>query len=153
MLVSHDNLEEMIATMEEYFHTANTGGLIYEFVNDTIGFGHWLSEWVEYPRDAFFTSLTNYIYNFQVTQISEGNPSQMTFTSDRSQFPELMGISIDGMMGPDVNLAEVIFSTGWGEDGQGEALLFIGQDPCGKYYWIATLYFSIPFDDFDNMTE
>jgi hypothetical protein len=39
------------------------------------------------------------------------------------------------MFGPDVNVAEIIYSEGWGEDGKGAALLYIARDEAGKFYW------------------
>jgi hypothetical protein len=61
--------------------------------------------------------------------------SKLTFTTDRSQFPGLYGMPPENMFGPDLKVALVIYSTGWDQDGQGEALLFIAENANGEYYW------------------
>ncbi|NJN53502.1 MAG: hypothetical protein HC804_01355 [Anaerolineae bacterium] len=44
------------------------------------------------------------------------------------------------LMGPDVNVVDVLHSTHWGEDGQGEAILFIIQREDEQFRWHATIY-------------
>ena len=60
--------------------------------------------------------------------------SSLTFTTDRAQFPPLMGVSPEGMFGPDVNVAMVIYSEGWEQDGLGAALLFVVEEADGTTY-------------------
>jgi hypothetical protein len=144
--VSFASVEELAAGLEENFHKANTGGLIYDYMNETIAVGLWQSEGQEYSRDAFFGLLANTYYSYQVQSIVEGQPSQMTFTTDRDEFPPLMGIAPETMFGPDADIAEVIYSEGWGQDGLGAALLFIAEDDCGRFYWHGLVYSDQHFD-------
>jgi len=144
--LSFSSVEELSSGLEENFHKANTGGLIYDYVNEPFAVGLWRSEGQEIGRNEFFGLLANSYYNYQVESIAEGKPSQMTFTTDRSQFPSLMGIPAETMFGPDVKIAEVIYSEGWGQDGLGAALLYIAEDDCGRYYWHGLVYSNEHFD-------
>lgn len=38
------------------------------------------------------------------------------------------------------NATGFVFTTGWGEDGQDEAILVINQDATGRYFWQGILY-------------
>ena len=42
-------------------------------------------------------------------------------------------------VGPDVELAKAVSASGWGLDGKGEALLFIGRRPDGSLFWQGVL--------------
>ena len=66
--------------------------------------------------------------------------SGLTFTVDRGQFPDLYGMPPENMFGPDLNIALLIYSQGWGQDGQGEALLFIAENANGEYYWHGIIF-------------
>ena len=70
----------------------------------------------------------------------------MPFTTVLSQFPPLAGQPPAGLLGPEVNIVLVIYSEGWGPDGQGAALLFIAQDQAGKFYWPGMVYSPEHFD-------
>lgn len=50
-------------------------------------------------------------------------------------FPELEGMPPEGMFGLDMNFALVIYSEGWGLDGQGGSLLFFTQNEDGSHSW------------------
>jgi hypothetical protein len=69
----------------------------------------------------------------------------LTFTTDRSRFPPLQGIPPERMFGPDVDVALIIYSEGWGGDGDGAALLYIAQDG-GVYTWHSMVYSHVHFD-------
>ena len=43
--------------------------------------------------------------------------------------PDIPGFNPEAFVGPHAELAKAIFATGWGLDGPGEALLFIGRRP------------------------
>jgi hypothetical protein len=144
--VGFASVEELSSGLEAYIHQANTGGLIYEYINDSIDFAIWGSEGQEYGRDEFFGRLASSYYSFHANNVAEGEPSQMTFTTDRGQFPPLMGTPAETMFGPHVTIAEVIYSEGWGQDGLGAALLFIAEDDCGGFYWHGLVYSNEYFD-------
>lgn len=44
------------------------------------------------------------------------------------------------MLGPDVQIVSVLYSTGWGPTGADDALLFIAELDNGQYAWLAFLY-------------
>ena len=50
-------------------------------------------------------------------------------------FPELEGMPLEDMFGPDVNIVLVVSSEGWGLDGQGGSLLFFTQNEDGSHSW------------------
>jgi hypothetical protein len=70
----------------------------------------------------------------------------MAFTTVPGQFPPLAGQSAAELLGPDHNIVLVIYSEGWGLDGQGAALLFIAQNQAGRYYLPGMVYSSGHFD-------
>ena len=144
--VSFASLEELTSGLEENFHKANTGGLIFDYMNESIAVAIWRSEGQEYGRNDFGTLLANSYYNYQTINVAEGKLSQLTFTTDRSRFPPLMGIPAEIMFGPYVHIAEVIYSEGWGQDGLGAALLFIAENDCGRFYWHGLVYSPEHFD-------
>jgi hypothetical protein len=135
MANSFDTVEEVANILQEYLTTGNTGGLVYELGRDPMPLGYWASEGVSLAPNDFFTALANSFLVGNLTALAEGKPSILSFTTDRNQFPPLMGMDLDNLFGPDVNITQVILVEGWGQDGQTVALLFIAQDDCGKYYW------------------
>jgi hypothetical protein len=50
------------------------------------------------------------------------------------------------MLAPEIDLAMVIYSEGWGEDGNGAAILFITEDSAGDFYWYGMLIAPGHFD-------
>ncbi len=144
--LSFVSVEELTAGLEENFHKANTGGLIFDYVNEPFAVANWQSEGQEFGRNEFFGLLASSYYSYQAESIAEGKPSQMTFTTDRSQFPPLMGAPADTMFGPDVTIAGVIYSEGWGQAGRGAALFFIAEDDCGRFYWHGLVFSTEHFD-------
>ncbi len=72
--------------------------------------------------------------------------SPITFTTDREKFPPLAGIQPERMFGPEVDIAQVIYSEGWEPDGAGAALLFIALDVSGDYTWHGMVYSDGHFD-------
>jgi hypothetical protein len=74
------------------------------------------------PNDA-----PQQIYNY----LPEG--AQVQHITDT--FPTLDGIDPTQMFGPDVAVEDVLYTTGWGDDGSGEALIFIARDANDELYW------------------
>jgi hypothetical protein len=70
----------------------------------------------------------------------------LTFTADRSQFPFLAGTPPETLFGPELNIAIILYSEGWGRQGAGSALLYIVQDESGGYRWAALAYSDGHFD-------
>ena len=89
--------------------------------------GYWQSE----GRIGTPAEITEELDQYHLPSDSSG----LTFTVDRSHFPDLYGMPPENMFGPDLNVALVVYSTGWGQDGQGETLLYIAEDANGEYFW------------------
>ncbi len=116
--------------------TASTQAL-GSYMAETFLIGYWQSEGVELSREAA---------TLEVQQMLPANPSQLTFTTDRNLFPGLNGVTPEQLVNPEINIAEVIYSEGWGTDQQGKALLYIAQDDSGKYYFYGMVFSYQPFD-------
>jgi hypothetical protein len=52
----------------------------------------------------------------------------------------------ENMYGPNVKVTRVVYSEGWGVDGQDSALLYFAQDQCGGYYWHGLVFSHGHFD-------
>lgn len=134
------SLDFLVTNVETYLQDRNTGGLRWEyFIHDPMTIGYWQSEGQTLTPDEFANTLTNSLYNASTL-------GGMTFTTDRAQFPPLFGTPPENYIAPDVTLAEIVYSEGWGEDNNNAALLFFAQDDCGGYYWYGLLYANGYFD-------
>ncbi|HSM69649.1 MAG TPA: hypothetical protein VK830_08035, partial [Xanthomonadales bacterium] len=112
---------------------------LHGYMADPFALGYWASEFRSASPPEITTELAQY-------RLPADPASAMTFTTDRGQFPPLGGMPVEGMFGPDVNIAQVIYSEGWGQDGAGAALLFIAQNDSGAYYWHSMIYSDGHFD-------
>ena len=72
--------------------------------------------------------------------------SGLTFTVDREKFPYMYGMPPENMFGPDLNVVLVIYSQGWGQDEQGEAMLLIAENANGEYYWHGMIHAGLGFE-------
>ncbi len=70
----------------------------------------------------------------------------LSFTTDRAEFPPLAGMPPEQMFGPNLDVIEVIYSEGWGLDGQGAALLYIVEGSASNVYWFGLVYSDKHFD-------
>jgi hypothetical protein len=110
----------------------NTSVLLGYMVDPFI-IGYWLSEGVSESPEIQIQTIQG-LYNFHDPDYTP----RLTFTTNRDLFPELDGRPLEGRFGPDVNVAEVVYSRGWGEGDQ-EALIFISQDSAGNFKWHSML--------------
>jgi len=106
---------------------------------DPFATGYWASEGLSRTAEEAAAELDQYRL--------PADTNSLTFTTDRTQFPPLMGIPPEAMFGPDVSVAMVIYSEGWGPDGLGSALLFVIEQPDGTYVWNGIL---VSFEKFDK---
>lgn len=122
------SLEGLTDSIIQGLLNRNIGSLHYDhFINDPFMIGYWQSEGAERTPLEMANELSN--------ALLPTDTSGLTFTTDRDEFPPLYGMPPENMFGPDVNVAEIIYSEGWGQDSSGAALLYIVQDECGGYYW------------------
>jgi hypothetical protein len=111
------------------------------FMADPFVIGYWRSEGVSLTPDEAIAEMSN--------SMLPADPAvyPLAFTVDRNAFPPLQGIPVEGLFGPDVAIAHIIYSEGWGLDGQGAVLIFIAQNPSGGFYWHGLVY---SFEHFDK---
>ena len=136
--VTEDNALEWVACNIRDGIVSRNLAALPSFMRDTFALGYWQSEWTERSPEYMINDLDQY-------RLQSDSSSPMAFTTDREQFPPLFGISPDRMLAPEINLAMVIYSEGWGEDGKGAALLFITED-AGDFYWYGLLIAGGHFD-------
>jgi hypothetical protein len=133
-LDSFKSLETLTGTVEEYLQNRNTGGLRWEYlIHDPILVGYWQSEGAFRTPDEFATELANSLY-------AAGEPGGMTFTSDPAAFPALGSTAPESLVDPAADIAQVVYSEGWGLDKLGAAILYFAQDECGGYYWYGLVF-------------
>ncbi|MFN2232804.1 MAG: hypothetical protein ACK2U1_01155, partial [Anaerolineales bacterium] len=63
--------------------------------------------------------------------------------TDPDQFPDLDGMPLESMWGPEVDVAANLYSKGWGPEGQDEAMIVIArcsQNGQEGYFWYGMLY-------------
>jgi hypothetical protein len=125
---SFASLDYLTDKVTSSLRNRDTGTLVYYgYINDPFGIGYWLGEGV--------SSDPLYVGNMLANHFLPPDPSTLTFTTDRAEFPPLFDMPPESMFGPDYTVAEIYYSEGWGSEGQGAALLYFMQDSCGGYYW------------------
>ena len=130
------SVEEAIEFVTYNLETGNHWPFSY-FIGNPFVIGYWRSEGVSIPRDEAFQQLTASFLP---------SPEEVFVTTDPAEFPsdeDLLGISVEDMWGPDVDVATTLYSTGWGEDGTQEAFIIIARCHDGDqeaYYWYGILY-------------
>ena len=101
------------------------------FMSDSFTIGYWQSEGVILtPGEAVEQFRSNLL----------PNTSAVTFSTNPDEFPDLGSFDPFSAFGPEVSIANLIFSQGWGQDGQGEAILAIGLTNDSVPYWHGMIY-------------
>jgi hypothetical protein len=103
---------------------------------DPFTIGYWLSEGVEMSAVEAAQ---------QVIDLAPADPALRWATADLDLAPLLMGQPPATFLGPDKQVAATVLSAGWGEDGAGEAIHFITQQPDGSYQWDLMLFSGFGF--------
>jgi hypothetical protein len=123
------SLDYLTGSVQQKLFEKNTGSLHHDhFIHNPFMIGYWQSEGIETTPDYAATTFANQLY-----QADEHGG--LSFTTDQGEFPPLFGMPPEVMFGPEVKVAEIIYSEGWGLDGLGAALLYFVEDECGGYYW------------------
>jgi hypothetical protein len=122
-------VEFVACNVQDGLRSRNTSALL-GYMEDPFIIGYWLSEGVIESPEIQIQTIQG-LYNFNDPDYTP----RLTFTTDRDLFPELDGRPLEGRFGPDVNVVEVIYSQGWGPEGDQEALIFISQDSAGNFKW------------------
>ena len=125
---SFSTLDYLTDKVTSSLQNRDIGSLVYSgFINEPFAIGYWLGEGVSSTPLEVGTLLAN--------QFLPPEPSTLTFTTDRAEFPSLSPMTPESMFGPDYTVAEIFYSEGWGTEGDGAALLYFMQDSCEGYYW------------------
>jgi hypothetical protein len=112
--------------------------------NEPIAIGGWRSEWRMYDPAQMSTEFQNG---------SLPAPTDVIFTGlTDEEITALIGQPPATMFSPDTNYAAALHSSGWGEDGTDDAILFIVEED-GQYSWFAFLYTFGAFADANQVGE
>ena len=133
-----DPLMWVACNIKDGILSRNTQALA-SWMRDPFVLGYWQSEWTEVTPEYMVNDMNQY-------RLPSDPSSPMAFTTVPGQFPPLFGTSPYQMMGPDLDLAWVVYSEGWGADGNGAAFIFIAADDAGEFYWHALLVDGGTFD-------
>ncbi len=127
------SVESVACIIQDALRSRNISALP-DYMEDPFIIGYWLSEGVFYAPQDFINHLPH-LYNFNDPDYTP----RLTFTTDRSQFPELDGRPVEGNFGPDVKVVEVMYSQGWGVEGDQEVMIYLTQDSAGNFKWHSML--------------
>jgi hypothetical protein len=137
---SYKSLDFLTQAVQQDLQDRNTGGLRWDYrIHDPFMIDYWGSGGGIKTPDEVATELANSLYN-------PAQPGGMTFTADPGEFPPFVEGSPEDLMHPGVNLVHVIYSQGWGMDGQGAALLYFVQDECDGFYWYGLTFSESNFE-------
>jgi hypothetical protein len=131
------SLDYAACNVVDGIRSGNISALI-SWMDDSFVLGYWASEYNAVDPEMFIEELRQ--------RFLPPNASQMTFTNERAKFPPLEGVPPEDVLGQDVNVADIIYSEGWGQDGLGSALLYMAQDEAGNYYWYGMVFSYGQFD-------
>lgn len=126
--------ESVACNIQDGLRSRNTSALL-GYMADPFTLAYYRSEGVQASPAESIETLHG-LYNFNDVNYAP----RLTFTTDRDQFPGLDGMQPEAMFGPEVDVIQVIYSQGWGLDGQGGSLLYLIQDESGNDIWYALLY-------------
>jgi hypothetical protein len=107
------------------------------YMGDEFMVGYWQSEG---------RTLTPFEGMDEIVMRMPADTSQMSFTTDRSKLPPLFGMTPEQLVNPDINIVEVIYSEGWGEDKQGAALLYLAENNLNEIYFYGIVFAQTHFD-------
>jgi hypothetical protein len=136
--VGEDSAEWVACNVMDGIRSRNLSAL-HGYMADPFVIGYWGSEGRSAPPQEITAELMR-------DRLPADPSTPLFFTTVPDQFPPLAGQPPADLLGPDMNIVLVIYSEGWGPDGQGAALLFIAQDQAGKYYWPGMVYSPEHFD-------
>ncbi len=111
--------------------TAKDSGTMASLMTDP----HWIGRWRSEPSMMPPADAANELVANQMPP-----DSAPTFTAPPAPLPDMLeGMTPQNLVGPDVEVVDAVFSTGWGVDGSGEALLILTFDAEDGYRWYGTL--------------
>lgn len=103
--------------------------VVQQNMSDPFGFGPYRSEWSQLTPADMVAQLENILPQGAALQF---NPEADLIAMLDGQDPQMM-------LGPDVMVAAAWHTSGWGAEGQGEAILFIEEMGDGRFAWKAMI--------------
>ena len=99
-------------------------------MGDPFMIAYWLSEGTSNSPDQAIEQL-------QLNLLSSSAPIVVDEGRDLTQ---LLGMDPVTIVGPEATEVTPLLTSGWGEDGKSEAILFAAENPDGSFYWYGLLY-------------
>ena len=99
-------------------------------MGDPFVIAYWLSEGTPNTPDEAIEQL-------QTILLSSTSP--VTADPEKDLFA-LLGMDPVTIVGPDAVEVSPLFTTGWGSEGNDEAILFVAKRPSGEWYWYGLLF-------------
>ena len=99
-------------------------------MGDPFMIAYWLSEGTSNSPDQAVEQL-------QLNLLSSSAPIVVDESRDLT---ELLGMDPVTILGPEAIEVTPLLTSGWGEDGKSEAILFVAENPDGSFYWYGLLY-------------
>ena len=126
------SVEEVVEVIQYNIGIGNHAPFSY-LIGDPFIFGFWQSEGLSLSRgEAYQELVNNYL----------PSPDEFIVYAEPTDFPDLNGVPLENMWGPDVDVAGSLYSTGWGPDGQSEAIIVIArckEETYDTYFWYSIL--------------
>jgi hypothetical protein len=118
--------DQLMQALEQRDH-----GQLQGLMGNSFMIAGWRSEGTAYGPDGAVEQLQN---NYL------GQNTRLTFDPDRDLAALLEGMDPLSILGPDVRDPRAMFVSGWGQEGQDEAILYIAHDADGIPYWYGFLF-------------
>jgi hypothetical protein len=127
--VSADGLAQFTITLQTAL-TQRDFATAQAQMSDPFGFGPYRSEWSQLAPADMAAQLE--------MMLPEG--ATLQFNPEADVVAMLDGQNPQMMLGPDVTVTAVWHSSGWGAEGQDEAIMFIEEMADGRFAWKAMIY-------------
>jgi hypothetical protein len=138
-LHSFEDLDYLVDQVQRSLDARDFDTLQYEgFIHAPFLMGYWRSEGGSVTPAIAASTLADGL-------LPSANRGALAFTADPAAFPQF-GTDVTGMLGPAENVARLVYSSGWGADGNGAAFLYFTTDACEGYSWTGLLYSFMPFE-------
>ena len=99
-------------------------------MGDPFMIAYWLSEGTSNTPDQAIEQL----------QLNLLNSSAPIVADESRDLTELLGMDPVTIVGPEATEVSPLLTSGWGQEGKGEATLFIAKDAGGNWYWYGLLF-------------
>lgn len=137
-------LDEFVSALKQAISARDLETLAAS-MTDPFSVGYWLSEGVSYHPDE--------AADFLGATLLPAGARIVWADPDMDLAPMLQGQDPALILGPDKQVAAALLSYGWGEDGSGEAIQVITEQPDGSFQWELLLFSSWGFWGLPTDTE